>query len=372
MSIARRAVVLLVCVFWAAMPASAHKPSDSYLNIDTQGDQVEGRWDIALRDLEYALGLDGNADGAITWGELKSRRAVVFAYALGRLSLARGATCTTRAGGLQVTDHTDGAYAALDFSADCPDQGASLTVGYRLLFDSDPSHRGLLRLDSSAGTHTAVFSPARARQSFDLGSVNAVQAFLQYLVQGIHHIWIGADHVLFVLTLLLPAVLVRESGRWLARTSVRSAVVEVTRLVTAFTVAHSITLALAVLGFVDLPSRLVESTIALSVVVLALNNLVPIIPQGRWLLVFGFGLIHGFGFASVLGDLGLPAGALAVSLVGFNVGVEIGQLAIVAVVLPVALLLRGTTFYRLAILGLGSAAVAVVAAYWFVTRAFGY
>jgi hypothetical protein len=136
-------------------------------------------------------------------------------------------------------------------------------------------------------------------------------------------------------------------------------------------VAHSITLALAVLGVVDLPSRLVESIIAFSVLAMALNNLVPVIPEGRWMLVFGFGLIHGFGFASVLGDLGLPAGTLAVALFGFNVGVEIGQLAIVAITLPAALLLRHTAFYRIVVLWAGSAIVAVISALWFYERAFG-
>jgi hypothetical protein len=355
-----------------AGPASAHKPSDSYLNLHTTpGTTIDGRWDIALRDLEYALGLDTNGDAAITWGELKARREALFAYALGRLSLTRGGACTIRADNLRVTDHTDGSYAVLDFDADCPSAAEQLTVGYRLFFDLDPSHRGLLRLDSAAGTRTAVFGPHTSSQRFDLGSTGAGAAFVQYVVQGIHHIWIGTDHVLFLITLLLPAVLVRRQGRWRARESAGPAIIEVTKLITAFTVAHSITLALAVLGVVDLPSRLVESIIAFSVLAMALNNLVPVIPEGRWMLVFGFGLIHGFGFASVLGDLGLPAGALAVSLFGFNVGVEIGQLSIVAAALPAALLLRHTAFYRIVVLWAGSAIVAVIAALWFYERAFG-
>ena len=142
------------------------------------------------------------------------------------------------------------------------------------------------------------------------------------------------------------------------------------RIVTAFTLAHSITLSLAALSVVTLPSRLVESTIALSVVLAALNNLWPLVGGRRWAVAFGFGLIHGFGFASVLADLGLPRDALVLALVGFNLGVELGQLAIVTLFLPVAYGLRHTWIYRRIIFSGGSALIALVAAVWLLERAF--
>ena len=190
------------------------------------------------------------------------------------------------------------------------------------------------------------------------------------MLEGIWHIWIGFDHILFLVALLLPAVLVRQQRTWSPTPSLRAASVDVLKVVTAFTVAHSITLSLAVLGVVSLPARLVESVIAASVVIAALNNLRGTIDRKRWLMAFVFGLVHGFGFASVLADLGLPQGALALALVGFNVGVELGQLAIVAVFLPLAFLLRATSFYRVGVLRLGSLAVALLASWWFVQRAF--
>jgi HupE / UreJ protein len=142
------------------------------------------------------------------------------------------------------------------------------------------------------------------------------------------------------------------------------------KVVTAFTVAHSITLSLAALGVIALPSRVVESAIAASVVLAALNNVRPLVYGGRWALAFAFGLIHGFGFASVLADLGLPQDALLLSLVAFNLGVELGQLAIVAVFLPVAFALRGTALYRRVILVGGSLVVAAIAFAWLCERAF--
>ena len=157
--------------------------------------------------------------------------------------------------------------------------------------------------------------------------------------------------------------------RWQGVSSFGTATREVLWVVTSFTVAHSITLSLAALGLVSLPSRLVESAIALSVVLAAANNLWPVVENRRWLVAFGFGLIHGFGFASVLAELGLPADALVLSLLGFNAGVELGQLAIVAGFLPVAFWLRNTHLYLRGVFVLGSWLTMLVALVWLVERA---
>lgn len=143
---------------------------------------------------------------------------------------------------------------------------------------------------------------------------------------------------------------------------------ETAGIVTAFTLAHSLTLTLAVLDVVDLPSRLVETAIAFTIVLAALNNLFPLVTTRRWSLAFGLGLIHGFGFASALRDLGLPSDALALALAGFNLGVETGQLAIVAIALPLAFVLRQTWLYRRLALPVGSAAVALLALVWCLER----
>jgi hypothetical protein len=268
--------------------------------------------------------------------------------------------------------HSDGTYAVLSLAAKCDSLQGDLTVGYRLLFDVDPSHRGLVQW-LAPGTETAqalVFATDSATQKLALQAPGAWETLRQYVVEGVWHIWIGFDHILFLLALLLPSVLVRRNGRWEGAPSLRGAVVEVLKVVTAFTLAHSITLSLAALGVVSLPSRLVESVIAASVVLAALNNLRSTVKGRLWVMAFVFGLIHGFGFASVLADLGLPQGALVLALVGFNVGVELGQLAIVAVFLPLAFWLRGTAFYRTGVLQGGSLLVALLALWWLVERMF--
>jgi hypothetical protein len=355
------------------LAALAHKPSDSYLALRQDGAQLRGQWDIALRDLEYAIGLDENGDGEITWGEVRAKHDEISAYALARLKVAaNGSGCTLEPNAHLVDEHSDGAYAVLLFSAACrAGTIASIALEYRLFFDLDPTHRGLLRIEHAAGTLAAVLSPERAAQSFALAEISRWTQFLDYLREGAWHIWIGFDHVLFLLSLLLPAVLAGGAGRAFFKPATGFAPVfwDVFRIVTAFTVAHSITLSLAALAVVSLPSRWVESAIALSVVLAALNNLVPVVSRRRWLVAFGFGLVHGFGFASVLADLGLPQGALALALVGFNLGVEAGQLAIVAAFLPVAYALRRTWFYRRMVFTGGSAAIALLATVWLLERA---
>ncbi|HKC42458.1 MAG TPA: HupE/UreJ family protein [Burkholderiales bacterium] len=363
-----RLLALLLAL--VAAPAAAHKSSDSYLALKVDGAQIEGQWDIALRDLDFAVGLDANADGEITWGEVKARQPDIAAYALARLALRSETTaCPARATGHLLDDHSDGAYAVLRFEATCPDAIADLEVDYSLLFDLDPQHRGLLRLEHAAATRTAVFGPERGTQRFAVAELSWWRQLRDYGREGVWHIWVGFDHILFLLSLLLPAVLKYANGRWEAVDAFAPAVWDVFKIVTAFTVAHSITLGLATLDVVTLPSRLVESAIAASVVLAALNNLFPVVRRGRWAVAFLFGLVHGFGFAAVLRDLALPQGALALALVGFNLGVEVGQLAMVAVFLPVAFLLARTALYRRVILVGGSALIVLVAWIWLTERA---
>ncbi len=363
--------LLALVLALAAAPAAAHKPSDSYLALAVDGARIEGQWDIALRDLDFAVGLDANADGDITWGEVKARHADIAAYALPRLALRSDESpCPARVTEHLVDDHSDGTYAVLRFVATCSNAVTNLEVDYRLLFDVDPQHRGLLRLEHAGATRTAIFGPERGRQSFELAELSRWRQFLDYGREGVWHIWVGFDHILFLLSLLLPAVLKYANGRWVAVGAFAPAFWDVFKIVTAFTVAHSITLSLATLDVVALPSRLVESAIAASVVLAALNNLIPVVRGRRWVVAFFFGLVHGFGFASVLKDLGLPQGALALALVGFNLGVEVGQLAIVGAFLPVAFLLRRTMFYRRAILIGGSSVIVLLSGIWLVERVF--
>ena len=399
----RRWIALLIALLLASA-AWAHKPSDSYLTLRAEAGKgdLTARWDIALRDLDYVLQLDRDSNGELTWGEVRQRTEDITRFATRNLQLHTGdkACRWETAAPLQLDHHSDGTYAVLSLVARCPSLDAGLKLRYSLFFDVDPSHRGLVQWVAPGGVaaQALVFGTESAEQTLALQSSGAWPTLRQYLVDGVWHIWIGYDHILFLLSLLLPAVLVRRRGKWEGAPGLGGAVKEVLKVVTAFTLAHSITLTLAALQIISLPSRLVESAIALSVIFVALNNLrgmqwrpvatpsgdcppggasqawggpaTDLVKSKRWVMAFAFGLIHGFGFASVLADLGLPQNALVLALVGFNGGVEVGQLAIVAVFLPVAFLLRKTIFYQRGVLQAGSLIVAAIATWWFIQRAF--
>ncbi len=373
----KRWILLLAMLLQS--PVWAHKPSDSYLTLRAGvSNNVEIRWDIALRDLDYVLQLDRDDNGDLTWGEVRQRASDITRLATERLSITSvGKPCNiVSAADLQLDKHSDGTYAVLSLNAQCAVLSAPLKASYSLLFDVDPSHRGLVQwivpgaTGEPAVTQALVFGTESAEQTLALTPVSAWQTLRQYAADGVWHIWVGYDHILFLLSLLLPAVLVRRAGQWDPAPTLKGSFVEVLKVVTAFTLAHSITLSLAAMQIISLPSRLVESVIAASVVIAALNNLRGTIDKKRWVMAFVFGLIHGFGFASVLADLGLPQGALVLALIGFNGGVEIGQLCIVAVFLPLAFWLRSTRFYRIGVLTGGSLIVALLASWWFIERAF--
>ena len=373
----------LLSLLLAVLPftqALAHKPSDAYLRFDVQpANIVEQRFDIALRDLDRELQLDANDDGELTWGELRPRTAEIEAFAADGLSVKladqQGKACTPGAlQPLQIDGHSDGHYAVLLRRWQCAAPPQDLTLGYRLFAASDPTHRGVTLLSFADGRHqTLVLAPDGVAQSLNLskaGSGDARANLLSVFEEGVHHIWVGYDHILFLLSLLLPAVLIRMAARWMPAPKIKPVLTEVLSVVTAFTVAHSITLALAAFEIVNPPSRAVESLIALSVLLAALNNLWPVLKRGRWKLTFAFGLIHGFGFASALKDLGLAKAALAGPLLMFNLGVEVGQLAIVAVFVPIAWLLRRQRWYPRWVMGAGSVLISVLALAWLVERVF--
>lgn len=392
--ISRRLLLpVLFVLLLSSLPARAHLASTSWLTLTVSDTTVNGRWEIPLRDLDDALGLDANDDGRLTWGELRARQADVATYALARLSLcADGVALLPRATRQLVSEGSDGGYAVLDFSAEAAQPIHELRLAYRLFFDRDLLHRGLVNVTGTDGRSTgtaAVLSPEHSATTFAVEGPARAVSLPAFVREGVHHIWTGYDHLLFLLALLLPAVLWRGPDGWRPQASFPQALRHVLQVVTAFTLAHSLTLALAAFDLVRLPSRLVESAIAISIAVAALANF-----RGRtapasaadkarharhafrklagspWVMPFFFGLIHGFGFAGALGELGLRRGALAVPLVGFNLGVELGQLACVAAFLPLAFAGRGSRLYRFVALPLGSVGILLLAGGWFVERAF--
>ena len=362
--------VLLLLAF--AMPARAHLASDSYLHLTvTSNGTVAGQWDIALRDLDVAVGLDADQDGAITWSELRAKQKEVEDYAFSRLALSRGLeACRVMPNKLLVDYHAGSGYAVMPFSVDCTANG-ELTLRYRLLFDIDPSHRGLLSVDSFEAVQTDILTPDHSEVTI-AGSDTLTDRAIRFFQFGFDHILLGYDHLLFIAVLLLTAGLQRNAaGRWVPAGDIGAVMVDALKLLTAFTIAHAAVLTPAMLGVINVPARFVEPAIAATIVLAALDNARPMLPRLRWQVAFMFGLVHGLSFASTLGPMRLASGDFAVALACFNLGVEGGQVALALLLVPIVFALREASAYRRFALPAFSIAAAALAGLWGLDQAIG-
>jgi hypothetical protein len=229
-------------------------------------------------------------------------------------------------------------------------------------------HKAYMNITLNGNSQNTLFSEDKLEVFIDLKEFSLWSTFYEFIEQGIIHIFIGIDHILFLVALLLPSVLFMREKKWQANSSLKSTFLNVLKIVTAFTVAHSITLTLTILGFISLSSWLVESFIAFSVIVAAINNFRGSIEKRLWILVFIFGLIHGMGFASVLMDLELQERSLTTALLGFNLGVELGQIAIVSLFLPFIYVFRNQQWYVPVILYFGSFLIVIMGFVWLLER----
>jgi hydrogenase/urease accessory protein HupE len=357
----KNAVFLAVCL--AGTRAAAHQASVSYSNVTIDpGGEVRYVLRVASTDLYEALGLDRDRDA--TDEEIRRGEARLFDYALARVRvLGDGVPCPVRDREVGVVTQAM-RFAELRFTAACPLPLETVAIEYGLFFDLDPRHSGLLRVTHEGKSLDQELTRGLARFEWRLGlAPPPSRGAWDYVVSGMEHIYTGYDHIAFLVALLLVAAV----GR-----ALRPAAAYVVKVVTAFTVAHSITLILAALEVITLPSRFVESAIAASIVYVAVENLLVAAPSGRWPLAFLFGLVHGVGFASMLRPL-LPPGDLVVPLLLFNVGVELGQLSIVLVLLPALALASArhpAGYRRLVVIG-GSALIALLGLVWLVERVAG-
>lgn len=369
-----RIYALMVFIPFIIFPAaaSAHQLSTAYANlhINDQG-LITGEWQVRLYDLEQAIGVDGDGDGKLRWRELQSRADSVSQYLANQLVIQRGDNkCTlVLSDQWKIDSHFNESYLLVPLRAQCALAGA-IGVSYSGFFREDAEHKLLLNLRSDTAASSRVLSDSQREINWDIAKGNVWTTVGEFVYQGMLHIWIGIDHILFLLSLLLTCVLVRRGSQWFAQASVRRIVINTTWIVTAFTLAHSITLSATALGLLNFSSRWIEVGIAISVLLVALNNIFPLVTRLGW-LTFAFGLLHGMGFAGVLGELGLPADQQLLTVLAFNLGVEIGQMAIVLLLLPLFIFVRNQIWYaRYALTGT-SIVIALVAMQWVVERWIG-
>ncbi|MEQ1808020.1 MAG: HupE/UreJ family protein [Burkholderiaceae bacterium] len=417
-----RALLRAACVgigIVVALPAAAHKASDAYLWLDARGTSATLRIDVALRDLDAALDIDADGDAQMTWAEVRAALPAVESYVMQRVDVAG---CGVRPGARALEKRVDGAYAALTFALDCPMMSEPV-VRYRVMREIDPTHRGLLRvqlpgqapilrvldptLDLPDPAARQAAAPVEARLTSSAHASNEVAggmtspvanshpsviadgnssadatampnpgasanagnpASAGFVGEGVHHIVTGWDHVLFLICLLLPAVMIRTRDGWRPVERLGHAVWPVAGIVTAFTLAHSITLTLAALKIVSLSPSFIEPAIAATIVLAAIDNVRPIFFGHRGGVTFVFGLIHGFGFAGVLAELELPAAKFAWALFQFNLGLELGQLGIVVIATSLLFAVRGRSGYPAWAIRGGSFAAIAVGVLWLIER----
>ncbi len=369
----------------------AHKPENAliYLRVYEQ-ENIEGNFHINVLDINKALGINLDKHPSLT--EIEPHLDKIKEY------LKKNAFFSYQNIEYEIVFNNDNEILWVPFadfisigfylkeSHNVPD---FLDITYKVFIEQNPKHVNLLAMEYNwkAGLiHNESlialdFDKNNLTKTLSLKDGSLWTGFVAMIRQGIHHIWIGLDHILFILALILPAVVRRKEiattggtiksslSNWSPVERFKPAFIYIVKIITFFTIAHTITLSLASLQIINLPSRIVESLIAFSIGLAAYHNIKPIFKGKDWLIAFIFGLFHGFGFATVLGELGFKGENLSLSLLGFNIGVEIGQLVIIAAIFPILYLFRKLKLYPKFLVYL-SILLIIISLYWLIERAF--
>lgn len=384
-------------VLLLALPSviSAHQPNQSFIYFrvyETTG--IEGRFDVHVNELNAYFGLNlkdypSEEDVLPALGEIHK-----YLLENTKISSVYGDYKIVMQDKIVMMPVIEGSFVQFFFELENSEKlPEELDIEYTAFFDKDPRHvmyvafeynwkAGLINNEMLLALN---FTKDSTNQKLSLTDTSIWKGFIAMIEQGVWHIWIGLDHILFLLALILPSVVRRKKSTeaigdgaekpkfniwgWEPVQKFRPAFIYILKVVTFFTIAHTITLSLASLNIVSLPSRVVESIIAFSIGLAAYHNIRPIFKGKDWLIAFVFGLFHGFGFASVLADLGVKGEFLTLTLLGFNIGVELGQVAIIALIFPILYFMRKLKLYPKFLVYL-SVVLIVISLYWFVERAF--
>jgi hydrogenase/urease accessory protein HupE len=334
----------------------AHKLNTSYANLVARTDTLMLRVRIDDFDMEQ-MGLDTDGDGALYYEEMEAGLPQIADFISAHLRVdVNGRRVSFERGTTDISpDNKGNIFAVVYLGAHLPEPPEQVDIDVDFFSTFGDEHKCIAKvLLPGKSLEQAVFAADTQRQSFyahrEKSLLEQARAFIWL---GVEHIFLGYDHIMFLLALIIVGGRLRD----------------LVKIVSAFTIAHSITLCLAALEYVHLPARWIEAGIALSIVYVALENFWLKRTDHRWMLTFAFGLVHGFGFANVLRELGLPTKGLVVSLLSFNIGVEFGQIAIVALLFPLILWLNRQAFQRSVVWGL-SAVILLFGTGWFVERIF--
>lgn len=375
-------LVLSVLLLSVAMPdAHAHAPRENYVWVNIEADHISGRFEINKADLESKLGIVLEGEGEEMLPAISESAAQVQAYLLENFALSfNGEQQSIQ--WLETDVFSDKSpFIQYHYRIDGVPEDDQVTVRNTIFLTEDfitddRLHRSLIvveynkfrDLEFGHESTALVFGPSTIEASMDVADPPQILVWQDFFYQGLMHIWLGLDHMLFLLTLLLTVVLVRSGRQWEPAVGWRKVFFNTLTIVTVFTLSHSMTLVLTALGYINLPSAPIEAIIALSIIVVALNNLVPIFAAHTWLLILAFGLVHGVGFAGAMGDLQFRNVSIEKILLMFNIGVEVGQVVVVIMVLPLLFFIRQLPIYRRVLMPALSALSVIVATVWLGSR----
>ncbi|MER2491820.1 HupE/UreJ family protein [Catenovulum sediminis] len=345
----------------------AHQSSTAFIQLKQQDSgQYTGYWQVAVEDLirfsEMKLDLDQN--GQLSWLEIEIQQQKIYQTMQAYLQFSDGQTqCQlSMLRDIKLAEHYNRYYLHFPMDLSCATSD-TIMVKYDAVFSTDASHKVLLDVQTNEYAQNYVLTETQRSITITPNELGHWQTFLDYLYQGMLHIWWGIDHLLFLAVLIIPGLLIRKNGQWSQPSSNWVSLKQLIWIVSAFTLAHSITLTLTALNIWQVSSRWVEVGIAASVLFAAVNNIWPLI-QRLALMTFAFGLLHGMGFAGVLAELGLAQDAKVLSVLAFNLGVEIGQLVVLLMIVPLLLLFSQKAWYRQKMLPLSSILISCVAINW--------
>ncbi|NRB35125.1 MAG: HupE/UreJ family protein [Rhodobacteraceae bacterium] len=375
---------------WAALflsglflaPAHAHKPNESYVYFDVTSDSLTGKVEVMRRDLARLLTGEKELTEPLTEAEVIANQRFFFDYFKDRIVVSHnGKQLPLTFNAISFLGAGPDGFAKLHFDVG----GLSVTpvaleLAYDAIFsDIDPTHRGFALIGSNTrngmetneGYISLVFGPGDAAKTLFLNDRETDEMALAFLEQGAWHVWLGLDHLVFLITLLLGSVMVARSGQWEPADSLRSSLGRVILLVILFTLAQGFALAFASFSGVRLAPLLGTALTTGLIVVLALGNLRPGLITMTWMIVTAYGLCHGLSNASILDPLGADAVRVALGIGSVSLGLALGQLAVVLLLFPLLYMLRDLPSYPFVALRLGSAVLAGLALIWCLDAATG-
>jgi hypothetical protein len=360
---------LLLLLLFVTSLLKADVLKENFITFDINQTNPTLLLDFESDNLEKFITLDDSGNDIISWRELKAHQEEIKSYVLEHIQIkSDGEVCHKKITDFEVYRRVHQSYIKLPMTLDCKSPKRAITLDYDLFFDVDKDQKAFVKL--SPKDKPQIMSARTPQLHLTRTQHSLYESFKEFVIEGIWHIWIGFDHILFLLMLIVPSVYHLSQKGHLPREKFSDVLKEILKITTAFTLAHSITLALSITNIITLNVTFVEVAIALSVLFTALNNIFTFTTKSTWMIAFAFGLIHGFGFANVLHELIDKKEGFAAMLVGFNLGVEIGQLAIVMALLPLLFFLRKSNFYQKFIMIGFSSLTAIIALLWAIERAF--